>query len=132
MGGLRPRTKAVVVVDILVVDDEPDLRFILRRIFEGAGHRVSEAGHGAAALDLVAAAPPDLVVTDMMMPVMGGAELIRRLRGEPGTAAIPIMAVSGDPHLAGGADVVVRKPFQRRDLLACLDGLLNAEKVKSR
>ena len=120
------------MVDILVVDDEPDLRFILRRIFQGAGHHVREAGHGAAALDMVAAAPPGLVVTDMMMPVMGGAELIRRLRAAPGTATIPIMAVSGDPHLAVGADAIVRKPFQRRDLLACLDELLHAKKVKSR
>lgn len=120
------------MVNILVVDDEPDLRFILRRIFEGAGHQVSEAWHGAAALDMVAEVLPDLVVTDMMMPVMGGAELIRRLRAEPGTATIPILAVSGDPHLAGGADVIVPKPFQRRDLLASLDSLLDAKKAKSR
>ena len=118
------------MVNILVVDDEPDLRFILRRIFEGAGHQVTEARHGAAALDAIAAAPPDLVVTDMMMAVMGGAELIRRLRAEPGTATIPIMAVSGDPHLAGGADVIVSKPFQKRELLASVDGLLNPKEAK--
>ena len=120
------------VVDILVVDDEPDLRFILRRIFEGAGHRVTEARNGAAALDAVAEAPPDLMVTDMMMPVMGGAELIRRLRAEPGTAEIPIMAVSGDPHLAGGADVIMPKPFQKRELLAAVEDLLNSTEAKSR
>lgn len=120
------------MVNILVVDDEPDLRFILRRIFEGAGHQVSEARHGAAALEAVAAAPPDLVVTDMMMPVMGGAELIRRLRADPGSAAIPIMAVSGDPHLAGGADVIVPKPFHKRDLLASLSDVLTLRKAKSR
>ena len=118
------------MVDILVVDDEPDLRFILRRIFEGAGHQVSEAWNGALALGMAAATPPDLVVTDMTMPVMGGAELIRRLRADPVTAAIPILAVSGDPHLAGGADVIVPKPFRRRDLLASLDGLLDSKKAK--
>jgi CheY-like chemotaxis protein len=121
----------VTVANILVVDDEPDLRFLLRRIFEKAGHQVSEAWHGAAALDMVTAVRPDLVVTDMMMPVMGGAELIRRLRAEPGTATIPILAVSGDPHLAGGADAIVPKPFQKLDLLACLDSLLNSTKAKS-
>ncbi len=78
-----------------------------------------------------AAAPADLV-TDMMMPVMGGAELIRRLRAEPGTAVIPVMAVSGDPHLAGGADVIVPEPFRKRELLISLDGLLPARKAKSR
>lgn len=111
--------------NILVVDDEPDLRFILRRILEAAGHVVTEERNGADALDAVAVATPDLVVTDMMMPVMGGAELISRLRAEPGTAHIPIMAVSGDPQLAGGADVIVPKPFQKRDVLASVERLLS-------
>lgn len=119
------------MVNILVVDDEPDLRFILRRIFEGAGHVVTEGRDGAAALEAIAAAPPDLVVTDMMMPVMGGAELIRQLRAAPATAAIPIMAVSGDPHLAGGADVIVPKPFRKKDLLAAFEELLNRKAAKS-
>ena len=119
------------MVNILVVDDEPDVRFILRRILEGAGHRVTEVQHGAAALEAVAAAPPDLVVTDMMMPVMGGAELIKRLRAEPLTATIPIMAVSGDAHLAGGADVIVAKPFPKRELLASVDSLLHVKRVAS-
>src|SRR6266705_684210 len=79
---------------ILVVDDEPDQRFMLRRIFERAGHDVTEVGDGAAALAVVRESPPDLVVTDMMMPVMDGPELIRCLRGEPATAGIPILAAS--------------------------------------
>lgn len=119
------------MVKILVVDDEPDLRFILRRIFEGAGHVVSEGRDGAAALDAIAVAPPDVVVTDMMMPVMGGAELIRRLRAAPATAGIPIMAVSGDPQLAGGADVIVGKPFRKQDLLAAFEELLSRKVAKS-
>ena len=96
---------------ILVVDDEPAQRFLLRRIFERAGHEVTDAGDGAAALQAVGESPPDLVVTDMMMPVMGGAELIRRLRCDPATAGIPILAASGDPHLADGADAVMAKPY---------------------
>jgi CheY-like chemotaxis protein len=67
---------------------------------------------------------PDLVVTDMMMPVMDGAELIRRLRTEPVTAAVPILAASGDVHLAGGADAVVSKPYTPDGLLAVADDLL--------
>ena len=114
------------MANILVVDDEPDLRFILRRLFERAGHTVSEAGHGAMALELVAATRPDLVVTDMMMPVMGGVDLIKRLRADTTTATIPIMAVSGDSHLAGAADVVLAKPFQRTELIARAEALLNA------
>ena len=109
---------------ILVVDDEPDQRFLLRRIFERAGHEVSEARDGTAALAAVRESPPDLVVTDMMMPVMGGAELIRRLRCEPATAGIPIMAASGDSHLAGEADAVLAKPYLLDRLVEVAEGLL--------
>jgi CheY-like chemotaxis protein len=109
---------------ILVVDDEPDQRFLLRRIFERAGHEVTDAGDGAAALAVVRESPPDLVVTDMMMPIMDGAELIRRLRGEPATAGIPILAASGDTHLAGGADASVLKPYSWQHLVAVADALL--------
>jgi DNA-binding response OmpR family regulator len=114
---------------ILVVDDEPDQRFLLRRIFERAGHEVIDAVDGAAALRAVRESPPDLVVTDIMMPVMGGAELIRCLRSEPATAAILILAASGDTHLAGGADAVVPKPYSWRHLLAVADALLREGRV---
>jgi CheY-like chemotaxis protein len=109
---------------ILVVDDEPAHRFLLRRIFERAGHVVSDAGDGAAALRAVAESRPDLVVTDMMMPVMDGAELIRRLRTDPATAGIAILAASGDPSQAKGADAVVTKPFLSRPLVEIVDALL--------
>jgi CheY-like chemotaxis protein len=97
---------------------------MLRRIFERAGHEVTDAGDGAAALQEVGKLPPDLVVTDMMMPVMGGAELIRRLRCDPATADIPILAASGDSHLADGADAIIAKPYAWQDLMAVADVLL--------
>ena len=109
---------------ILVVDDEPDLRYILRRIFERAGHGVSDSGNGVSALEAVHRSPPDLVVTDMMMPVMGGAELIRLLRRDAVTARIPILAVTGDAHLADGADAVLTKPWTSQQLLAAVGALL--------
>jgi len=114
----------VLVARVLVVDDEPAQRFMLHRIFERAGHQVADAGDGAAALRAVGESPPDLVVTDMMMPVMGGGELIRRLRCEPATADIPILAASGDPNLAVGADAVVSKPYRPEHLIEVADGLL--------
>jgi CheY-like chemotaxis protein len=109
---------------ILVVDDEPAQRSLLRRILERAGHEVFDAGDGAAALQAVRESPPDLVVTDMMMPVMGGAELIRRLRCEPATASIPILAASGDSNLAVGADAVFAKPYSWRHLVEVAEALL--------
>ena len=60
----------------------------------------------------------------MMMPVMGGAELIRCLRAEPATVHIPVLAASGDCHLAGAADAVVPKPYDWQHLLAAADALL--------
>ena len=109
---------------ILIVDDEPDLRFLLRRILETAGHEVSEAGNGADALTSVRRTRPDVVVTDMMMPVMDGVELIRRLRGDPTMKDIPIVAVSGHGHLAVQADTVVAKPFHPHALLAAVNAVL--------
>ncbi|GIF16249.1 response regulator [Actinoplanes teichomyceticus] len=110
---------------ILVVDDEPDLRFLMRRIFTRAGHQVVEAGNGAAALDAVRQARPDLVVTDVMMPVMDGVELIRRLRADPATMTIPILSVSSDWHLAVHADAALAKPYERAQLVAAAERLLS-------
>jgi CheY-like chemotaxis protein len=110
---------------ILVVDDETDLRSILRRFLERAGHEVVEAGHGVEALAAAAEGSTDVVVTDMMMPVMNGAELIRELRAESTTAAIPIIVVSGDGHLAACADAIIDKPVLADDVLFIVNLLLS-------
>jgi CheY-like chemotaxis protein len=109
---------------ILVVDDEPDQRFLLRRSLTRAGHEVFDALDGAAALQAIRELVPDLVVTDLMMPVMGGAELIRRLRGDPATAAILILVASGDCHLVEDADAVVPKSDSLHRLVEVADDLL--------
>jgi CheY-like chemotaxis protein len=114
-----------------VVDDEPDQRFLLRRILQRAEYEVSEANDGAAALRAVRESAPDLVVTDMMMPIMGGVELIRCLRSDPATAHIPILAVSGDTHLAGAADAVLPKPYEWRHLLTLVQALLKEGRGQS-
>ncbi len=110
---------------ILVVDDEPDERFLLRRILEREGYEVLDASDGAAALAIVHESPPDLILTDMMMPVMDGPELIRRLRGDPATAGIPILASTGDPALAVSADVVMSKSLPLQDLIGAVSACLN-------
>ena len=111
---------------ILVVDDEPDIRFLMRLIFEGAGHLVIEARHGGSGWASVKIARPDLVITDMMMPTMGGQEFITRLRSDPETATIPILVVSGNSELATAADARLRKPFLAPELLR-VAGLLLRE-----
>jgi CheY-like chemotaxis protein len=109
---------------ILVVDDEPDERFLVRRALMGQGHDVTVAENGAAGLKAAREQLPDLVVTDVMMPVMDGVEFIRRLRGDPATAGIPILAASGDAHLAGAADAVLAKPYDNRHLVMLVNSLL--------
>ena len=110
-----------------MVDDEPAMRFMLRRVFERAGHEVIEAENGAAALHAASTTPLDLVVTDIMMPVMNGVELIERLRRGPETAAIPILAVTGDWQLAARADAITPKPFREHELVALAARLLEAD-----
>ncbi|MBA3843025.1 MAG: hybrid sensor histidine kinase/response regulator [Actinobacteria bacterium] len=104
---------------ILVVDDESSMRFLIRMIFEAEGFEVVEAHHGTAALERLKETPrPDLVVTDLMMPVMGGRELIERLRANPETAEIPILVVSANANITvPGADAALPKPFDSDALL---------------
>jgi CheY-like chemotaxis protein len=109
---------------ILVVDDEPDERFLVGRILRKQGHHVTVAENGAAGLKIAQELAPDLIVTDIMMPVMGGVEFIKRLRGDPAVAGIPILAASGDTHLAGAADAILDKPYDDHDLVMIVNTLL--------
>jgi CheY-like chemotaxis protein len=120
--------KRAVCCTVLVVDDEPDIRFLLRVTLELAGYGVVEAAHGKAALDQVRRSPPRLVVTDQMMPVMNGSELIERLRADGGTKAIPIVMISGTRVAQAGADAVLRKPFDPSELIVVVDGLTGKER----
>jgi CheY-like chemotaxis protein len=112
---------------ILVVDDDPSVRFVVRLVLERDGHDIREAAHGEAALNLMRPdSLPDLVTTDLMMPVLGGVELIQRLRSEPRTAWIPIVVISGSPEAAralqrsGLVEAIVNKPFDATVLAQCI------------
>ena len=101
---------------ILIVDDEPDLRGMVRLILQLAGHDVVEAHHGAAALQRLQEERVDLMITDVMMPVMNGAELVDRIRDDAERAKLPIIVLSASPHTVERADRVMRKPFEPADL----------------
>jgi len=119
---------------ILVVDDDASVRFLLRLLFESVGYQVSEAQHGVAALIRLKEALPDLVVTDIMMPVMDGAQLIKRLKSDERTAALPIVAITGTPgakEAARAADVVMSKPFDHSNLLAAVGSLLVGQQLSA-
>jgi len=107
---------------VLVVDDEPGIRLLLRRYLEREGYRVVEAADGAAALTLLAAEPVDLAVVDVMMPKVDGFELVRQVRA---TSDLPVILLTGkgeeSARVAGlelGADDYVTKPFSMPELVA--------------
>ncbi len=80
--------------EILVVDDEEQNRYLLRVLCEHLGYTVREAANGQAALDAVAAQPPDLVILDVTMPVMDGFTALRALKADAATAHIPVIILT--------------------------------------
>jgi response regulator RpfG family c-di-GMP phosphodiesterase len=117
-------------VRILLVDDDPGLRTLLRTTFEIADIEVDEAEDSLAARRRIARRRPDVVVLDIHMPGLLGDELCRRLKGDPRTAAIPVILLtgSGDGHDTG-ADAVIRKPFSPLELLGIVERLHGGEQL---
>ena len=119
---------------ILVVDDDPDLRFLLSDMLTQAGYPVRTASEGGDALTQVGSVPPDLVITDLVMPGMKGTDLIQMLARDPRTAAIPtilltateVAAAQRDIERAGVQTVLVSKPVLADQLLEIIWELLDA------
>ena len=115
---------------LLVVDDDPDIRLLLRYELAPEGHQVSEAGDGEACLAALRTDPPDLVLLDLMMPVLDGWEVLRSLQGVDAPPIIVITAFrsEGDRHVAEllglGALDVVAKPFDPGWLVRLTDAVL--------
>jgi len=100
--------------EILIVDDERPLRELLTSLFEEAGYRVRTAIHGRDALAQIEEAHPDLIVMDLMMPVMGGVELYRQLKQRTETRSLPIILMSAGlapPNELLDGDTFIAKPF---------------------
>lgn len=112
---------------VLIVDDEPDVLFLLRMTLQHGGYEVEEAPHGGAALEMIDKVHPDLVITDLMMPVVDGRELIKQIRGASNIAATPIMLLSASPDDGTGADRVLRKPFDPRHLMGVIAELVGRD-----
>jgi DNA-binding response OmpR family regulator len=113
---------------ILVVDDEPHIVELVRYNLEQEGYQVSTAARGESALASVRAAPPDLVVLDIMLPGVDGLEVCRRLRRESAVPIIMLTAKGGElARVVGldiGADDYVTKPFSPRELVARVRAVL--------
>jgi putative two-component system response regulator len=121
---------------ILVTDDDRAVSSLLRHLLEGAGHRVTVACDGRAALAAAAADPADLFLLDVDMPHLSGFEVCRRLRQNPATRLVPILMLTGreptDARLRAwelGADDFLTKPFVNIDVLARCRSLLRVRRL---
>ena len=117
--------------DILVVEDEPDIRSLIVLHLEREGFRCRTAGTGTDALRSVRRKLPDLVVLDVLLPEMGGLEVCRRLRGQRETGDLPIIMLTAKAEevdrvvgLEIGADDYVTKPFSPKELVARVRAVL--------
>jgi phosphate regulon transcriptional regulator PhoB len=119
------------MAEVLVVEDEVDIRHLITHHLEREGYRCRAVGSGPEALRAVRTAVPDLIVLDLMLPELDGLQVCRRLRAEPATAAVPIIMLTarGDEvdrvvGLELGADDYVTKPFSPKELVARVRAVL--------
>lgn len=120
-----PVSAPKVAARVLVADDNADMREYLTRLLRGAGYEVDAVADGRAALEAVRETAVDMVVSDVMMPYVDGLELVAALRGDPRTAALPVLILSARAGqeasiegLRAGADDYLLKPFAAAELLA--------------
>lgn len=120
---------------ILVIDDEPVIRILLKQLFEKKGYEVVEASDGKQGLDLFKKQSPDLVITDLIMPEEEGLSVIRKIKQMDGDAKI--IAISGggigsadiylDLAKSMGAAHIFKKPFDVQDVLLTVEQMLADE-----
>jgi len=120
---------------ILVVDDDEDIRMLLRELLERASYAVDEAPDGRTALRNLFATPPSLVILDVTMPDMDGYQTLERIRD---LSDVPVLMLTARTQelekvrgLSAGADDYVAKPFGRQELLARVQALLRRSGVKA-
>ena len=127
---------------ILVVDDEPEIVTLLRFVLEKDGHRILEAGNGQVALERLGVEPPsleaphpDLIILDIMMPIMDGYTLNSRLQKEEKTRSIPILVLTAKGQkmrdlfeMAPNVAAYVQKPFDPKMLRELILGILSGRK----
>jgi two-component system, cell cycle response regulator DivK len=116
---------------ILVVEDQEDLRGVLRTLLEGSGYEMLEAADGQAGVGKAKSERPDLILMDIQMPVLDGYEATRQIKGDATLKATPVIAISsfamkGDEEKAraAGCDSYVTKPYSPMQLLRVIRGYL--------
>jgi len=116
---------------VLIVDDEPSIVIALEYLMQREGFLTSVATDGEAALAAIEAAPPDVVILDVMLPTISGFDVCRRLRADPRWKGLKVLMLTAKGRetevsrgLELGADAYVTKPFSTRDLVQQVRQLL--------
>jgi CheY-like chemotaxis protein len=102
---------------VLLVDDDDALRALITEILRGAGADVLASDEGRKALELMGEWPPQVVLLDLSMHGMNGAEFRKEQRSRPRMAAVPVIIMTAAPDPAVAGDHLLRKPFSREELL---------------
>lgn len=123
---------------VVYVEDEPAVQRLVEFWLEDAGYRVLLAADGSIGLDLVRSERPDLVVTDALMPVMTGDELVELLQADPELREIPIImaTAAASPFrvkrmLSLGCRAVVAKPMEEASFMAAVEGAMDQQRSRS-
>jgi len=123
---------------ILVVDDDPELVTILRITLESKGFNVRCAYSGKDLFAGLEELKPDLIILDIMMPEMDGLKVLTRLKGDPGTASIPVILLTAkvqqEDVIEGykmGADYYITKPFTNTQMLEGINLILGGDQGRS-
>jgi two-component system, chemotaxis family, response regulator PixH len=116
---------------VLVVDDDPIVHGVLRRVLQGAGYQLARANNGREALELAARDLPQAIILDVLMPDMSGLAVLRQLKDAEATKGIPVIVLTSLAQhtteleaTASGADIFLSKPFTEAQLLTALRKLL--------
>lgn len=109
---------------ILLVDDEAFMRRIMEATLRKGGFVLTQATDGQSAIELIGGQRPDLIIMDVSMPRLDGLEALRQIKGDPATAAIPVIMLTARGHVLtrqeaeeSGADLFLTKPFSPSQLL---------------
>ena len=121
---------------ILIVDDEPRIRELIRENLQYSGYTCEEAGDGSAALSLLTGGGYDLVILDLMMPFMDGMTCLREMRTRRINTPVIILTARGEEYdklagLEGGADDYVVKPFDAKEVVARVKAVLRRTQGKN-